>query len=63
MGAYHTLDIEQNRDVRIIKAEWDSISLERVTESCVEGRGAEVGAIVCGEGRYSFCAYIDSWIL
>lgn len=50
MGAFHTLDIEVNRDVKISKGEWDSISLERVTEACAEGRGAEVGAIVCGEG-------------
>lgn len=51
MGAFHTLDIESNRDVRIAKDEWDTISLERVTDACVEGRGAEVGAIVCGEGE------------
>lgn len=50
MGAFHTLDIEVNRDVRIIKDEWDSIALSTVEESCVPGRGAEVGAIVCGEG-------------
>lgn len=50
MGAFHTLDIEANRDIRIIKLSWDSISLARVDEACVEGRGAEVGAIVCGEG-------------
>lgn len=54
MGAYHTLDVETNRDVKINKTEWDSISLERVTEACVEGRGAEVGAVVCGEGTSSF---------
>lgn len=52
MGAFHTLDIETNRDVKIIKEAWDSIALERVTEACVEGRGAEVGAVVCGEGEY-----------
>jgi protein pelota len=50
MGAFHTLDIEANRDIRIIKQLWDSISLARIEEACVEGRGAEVGAIVCGEG-------------
>lgn len=50
MGAHHTLDLEVNREVRIIKDEWDSVSLDRVTESCVEGRGADIGAIVCGEG-------------
>ena len=54
MGSYHTLDLEAHRDVRIIKQKWDAISLGRVEESCVEGRGADVGAIVCGEGRVPF---------
>jgi protein pelota len=52
MGSFHTLDIETHRDVKVIKENWDSIALERVAEACVEGRGAEVGAIVCGEGEY-----------
>jgi protein pelota len=50
MGAFHTLDVEANRDVRIEKPEWDSISLERIEEASQPGRGAEVGAVVCGEG-------------
>jgi protein pelota len=54
MGAFHTLDIEANRDVRIEKLEWDSISLERIAEASLPGRGAEVGAIVCGEGDVHF---------
>jgi protein pelota len=52
MGAFHTLDVEANRDVRIEKPEWDSISLERIDEAAQPGRGAEVGAVVCGEGTY-----------
>ncbi|EIN10417.1 pelota [Punctularia strigosozonata HHB-11173 SS5] len=55
MGAYHTLDIEVHRDLSIMKDNWDSVALERVEESCVPGRGAEVGAIVCGEGTAAFC--------
>ncbi|KAH9077318.1 pelota [Lactarius deliciosus] len=55
MGAFHTLDIESNRDVRIEKLEWDSISFERLNEASLPGRGAEVGAIVCGEGTAAFC--------
>jgi len=51
MSAFHTLDIEVGRDIRIEKDEWDSIALATVEESCVPGRGAEVGAIVCGEGQ------------
>jgi protein pelota len=54
MGAYHTLDIETQRDIRIIKEEWDSVALERVEEAIVPGRGAEVGAVVCGEGARCF---------
>ncbi|KIY74170.1 hypothetical protein CYLTODRAFT_341040 [Cylindrobasidium torrendii FP15055 ss-10] len=57
MGAFHTLDIEANRDVRIEKAEggWDSVAVSRVDEAVVPGRGAEVGAVVCGEGTAAFC--------
>ncbi|ESK94386.1 deoxyribodipyrimidine photo-lyase [Moniliophthora roreri MCA 2997] len=56
LGAFHTLDIETNRDIRIEKADgWDSIALSRVEESVVPGRGAEVGAVVCGEGVAAFC--------
>ncbi|PFH52827.1 hypothetical protein AMATHDRAFT_56321 [Amanita thiersii Skay4041] len=56
LGAFHTLDIEANRDVRIEKADgWDSVALARVEEAIVPGRGAEVGAIVCGEGVAAFC--------
>lgn len=55
MGAFHTLDLEMNRDVKIIKEEWDNVALQRVEEACAEGRGAEVGAIVCGEGTAALC--------
>ncbi|ODN79875.1 mRNA surveillance protein pelota [Cryptococcus amylolentus CBS 6039] len=56
MGAFHTLDLEANRDFRLSKAiGWDSIALERIQESTQEGRGAEVGAIVCGEGTAAIC--------
>jgi len=60
MGAFHTLDIEANRDVRIEKFlahtpyTWDSVSLSRLEECTIPGKGAEVGAIVCGEGTAAF---------
>ncbi|WWD02790.1 mRNA surveillance protein pelota [Kwoniella europaea PYCC6329] len=56
LGAYHTLDLEANRDFRLTKTSgWDSIALERIQESTQEGRGAELGAIVCGEGTAAIC--------
>ena len=61
MNAFHTLDVEVGRDVRIDKDEWDSIALATVEESCVPGRGAEVGAIVCGEGQQSLIRSLDKY--
>ncbi|KAG8796757.1 Translation factor pelota [Ceratobasidium sp. 428] len=55
MGAFHTLDLEAHRNVKIIKEFWDSVALQRVEEAIVPGRGAEVGAIVCGEGTAAVC--------
>ncbi|KAJ7929901.1 hypothetical protein B0H13DRAFT_1962408 [Mycena leptocephala] len=56
LGAYHTLDIEVQRDVRIEKFEgWDSIAISRVEEAIIPGKGAEVAALVCGEGTAAFC--------
>jgi len=44
--------VAANRDFRLTKATgWDSVALERVAESTKEGRGAELGAVVCGEGK------------
>ena len=51
MGAFHTLDLECNRQVTIIKDSWDSIHLERLTDSSDVGQRAEVGAVVLGEGK------------
>ncbi|KZT62920.1 hypothetical protein CALCODRAFT_462265 [Calocera cornea HHB12733] len=55
LGAFHTLDLEANRDFKLGKEEWDSVALERLREACVEGRGADVGAVVCGEGTAAIC--------
>ncbi|KAJ7068391.1 eRF1 domain 1-domain-containing protein [Mycena amicta] len=56
LGAYHTLDIEAQRDIRIEKIEsWDSVASARVEESIIPGKGAEVAAVVCGEGTAAFC--------
>lgn len=53
MGAYHTLDLEAGRDFTLIKevGGWDSIGIDRVNEATAVAGGAEVGAIVCGEGK------------
>ncbi|GAA6005722.1 hypothetical protein JCM10207_005310 [Rhodosporidiobolus poonsookiae] len=56
-GAFHTLDLEIGRDFTIIKGEgeWDSVALDRLQEMTEPGRGADVGAVVCGEGTANIC--------
>lgn len=34
MGAYHTLDVEQNGKFTITKTKWDSIFLDRIDTAC-----------------------------
>jgi protein pelota len=50
LGQYHTLDLEIQRNVTIIKDEWDSIALDRVKDACDVSKKAEVGAVVLQEG-------------
>ncbi|XP_076233473.1 pelota mRNA surveillance and ribosome rescue factor [Calliopsis andreniformis] len=54
-GAYHTLDVEQNRKFTITKAKWDSISLERVDTACDPTQNADVAAVVMQEGIAHIC--------
>lgn len=58
-GAFHTLDLEVGRDFTIIKGigSWDSVARERIKEMTEPGRGADVGAIVCGEGEQNPTQY------
>jgi eRF1 domain 1 len=50
MGQYHTLDLETQRNVTILKDEWDSVALGRIKEACDVTKKAEVGAVVMQEG-------------
>ncbi|KAM0755950.1 hypothetical protein T439DRAFT_320648 [Meredithblackwellia eburnea MCA 4105] len=56
-GAFHTLDLEVGRDFTLIKGpgEWDSVATERIRDMTELGRGADIGAIVCGEGLANIC--------
>ena len=54
MGQYHTLDLELQRNVTIIKEEWDSVALDRVKEACDATKKAEIGAVVLHEGTAYF---------
>lgn len=50
------LRTQANRDFDIWKKDgWDSVALERIDEATQEGRGAEVGALILGEGTAAVC--------
>ncbi|XP_053987891.1 protein pelota [Hylaeus volcanicus] len=55
VGAYHTLDVEQNRKFTIRKAKWDSVFLERVDTACDPTQNADVAAVVMQEGIAHIC--------
>lgn len=55
MGAYHTLDLELNRKFTIRKAEWDTISLERVEMACDVTQNADVAAVIMQDGLAHIC--------
>ncbi len=55
MGAYHTIDVEANRKVTIIKAEWDSVALERIELATDPTKHADLAAVVMQEGLANVC--------
>ncbi|KAJ3288785.1 hypothetical protein HK104_007959 [Borealophlyctis nickersoniae] len=55
MGAYHTIDLELNRNFTLAKEEWDVISLERIDSACDVTKHADVAAVVVQEGLANVC--------
>ncbi|POM62812.1 MRNA surveillance protein pelota [Phytophthora palmivora] len=55
MGAYHTLDLEMNRDFTLTKNCWDVMSLERIEMACDITKQAELAAVVMQVGLAHLC--------
>ncbi|TDH73557.1 uncharacterized protein CCR75_004710 [Bremia lactucae] len=55
LGAYHTLDLEMNRDFTLTKNCWDIISLERIETACDITKQAELAAVVMQVGLAHLC--------
>lgn len=55
MGQYHTIDIEMNQSIKLEKDCWDTISLERLDESCDPAAKADLAAVVMQEGLSNIC--------
>jgi len=63
MGAYHTLDLELNRQFDLKKSLWDSVSLERVEMATDVSKKADLAAIVMQEGLAHVCLVTSSLTL
>ncbi|CAG4988767.1 unnamed protein product [Parnassius apollo] len=63
MGAYHTLDLEQNRKFILQKVLWDSVALDRVETACDPTATADVAAVVMQEGLAHVCLITPSMTL
>ncbi|OAV91144.1 translation factor pelota [Puccinia triticina 1-1 BBBD Race 1] len=58
MGAFHTLDLEPEREFTIIKGPdgWDSVNVQRLADATDASKSAEVGAILADDtGRATIC--------
>lgn len=55
MGAYHTLDLELNRNFTLAKNMWDTVLLDRLDECCDPVKQAEVAAVVLQPGLANVC--------
>ncbi|XP_023011677.1 pelota mRNA surveillance and ribosome rescue factor [Leptinotarsa decemlineata] len=63
MGAYHTLDLEQNRKFSLRKRLWDSVCLERIEMACDPTKTADVAAVIMQEGLAQICLITSSMTL
>ena len=46
LGAYHTLEIEQQRPFTLYKQAWDMLDLERIRQACDPAASADLAAVL-----------------
>lgn len=63
MGAYHTLDLEQNRKFVLAKQKWDTVLLDRINMACDPTQNADVAAIIMQDGLANVCLVLASMTL
>eukprot|EP00698_Gefionella_okellyi_P002004 TRINITY_DN1188_c0_g1_i1.p1 TRINITY_DN1188_c0_g1~~TRINITY_DN1188_c0_g1_i1.p1 ORF type:complete len:360 (+),score=77.05 TRINITY_DN1188_c0_g1_i1:66-1145(+) len=55
LGAFHTLELELNRNFTVHKSKWDAVFLDRLESACDPAHNAEVAAVVMQEGLATIC--------
>jgi protein pelota len=55
VGSYHTIDLALFRNFTLIKSEWESVFLDRISNICDVDQRAEIVAVVMQEGVATIC--------
>ena len=55
LGAYHTLDLDVGRAVKVEKTEWDAVDVDRLREAADPAASADVAALLITEGLANLC--------
>ncbi|GBG59018.1 hypothetical protein CBR_g24366 [Chara braunii] len=57
LGAYHTLELEQQRPFTLRKGQWDSLALDRLKQCTDPCASADVAAVLMQEGLANVCLF------
>lgn len=53
LGAYHTVELAQQRAFTLHKACWDAIDIERIKQACDVQLSADLAAVLITVSRYT----------
>lgn len=60
LNSYHTAEVELNKDLTILKENWDSYDMSVLKDLCSVEKKADIGAVVLEEGVAHLCYVTDS---
>lgn len=55
LGAYHTIELEEQRAFSVHKTQWDGLDVERVRQACDPKLSADLAAVLITEGLAQVC--------
>lgn len=62
LGAYHTLEIEQQRPFSLYKQAWDLLDLERIKQACDPAASADLAAVLITVRHQTDCCSIGIFL-
>lgn len=55
LGAYHTMELDQQRPFVLAKVEWDAMAVDYLKQACDPAASADVAAVMMQEGLANIC--------